>query len=85
MKIIKGISRQQVQFSSLDELIAPDNRVRILDAFVEKPDPKAIGLKKPGSEQTRGNKEKTKTNPGVSPRVDGSLFDRLLFSGFSAT
>jgi transposase len=38
MKTIQGTSRQQMQFISLDDFIAADNPVRILDAFVEKLD-----------------------------------------------
>ena len=38
MKIIKGISRQQMQFSSLDDFITANNPVRIIEAFVEKLD-----------------------------------------------
>jgi hypothetical protein len=34
MKVIQGISRQQMQFISLDEMITADNAVRIIDAFV---------------------------------------------------
>ena len=41
MKTIQGTSRQQMQFASLDDFIAADNAVRIIDAFVEKLDPMA--------------------------------------------
>ena len=34
MKTILGTSRQQMQFSSLDDFITAENPVRILDAFV---------------------------------------------------
>jgi len=44
MKIIKGKSRQQIQFSSLDEFVAADNPVRILDAFVEKLELSKLGI-----------------------------------------
>ena len=44
MKIIKGTSRQQIQFASLDDLIAADNPVRIgksdfknIDDSIDKP------------------------------------------------
>jgi hypothetical protein len=36
MKIIKGTSRHQMQFTNLDDQVAADNPVRILDVFVEK-------------------------------------------------
>jgi transposase len=38
MKIIQRTSRQQMRFIILDDFIAADNPVRILDAFVEKLD-----------------------------------------------
>ena len=34
MQHIKGISRQQLRISSLEDAIAPDNQVRFIDAFV---------------------------------------------------
>ena len=43
MKTILGTSRHQMQFTSLDDFIAADNPVRIIDVFVEKLDPIAIG------------------------------------------
>ncbi len=42
MKIILGTSRQQMHFSSLDDFIAADNPVRIIDAFAEKLDLAAV-------------------------------------------
>ena len=45
MKIIKGTSRQQVQFTSLDDLIATTNPVRIIDAFVDKLELSQMGIK----------------------------------------
>lgn len=38
MKHVTGTDRHQTTFTSLDDLIAPDNRVRVIDAFVEKLD-----------------------------------------------
>ncbi len=38
MQHIRGTDRHQTTFSSLDDLITPDNQVRIIDAFVEKLD-----------------------------------------------
>jgi transposase len=35
MEHITGISRNQLSFSSLEDLISPDNQVRFLDAFVD--------------------------------------------------
>ena len=43
MKIIQGTSRHQMQFASLDDFVAANNPVRIIDVFVEKLDPIAIG------------------------------------------
>src|SRR5438034_5706165 len=81
MKIIQGKSRQQIQFSSLDDLITADNPIRILDAFVEKLDPIAIGLKGPGIEQHKG-KQQSKTNPGGAPRFDDKLLLKLYLYGY---
>jgi transposase len=77
MKIIQGISRQQMQFSSLDDLIAANNTVRILDAFVEKLDLKRLGI-----EQHNANKQQIKTNPGGAPRFDDKLLLKLYLYGY---
>ena len=83
MKIIKGTSRQQIQFSSLDDQIAADNPVRILDAFVEKLDPVAIGLNKHGVNQNIVVKEQSlKANPGGAPGFDGKLLLKLYLYGY---
>jgi transposase len=82
MKTIKGTSRHQVQFSSLDDLIAADNPVRILDAFVEKLDPIAIGLAKMGIKHANVSKQQTKTNPGGAPRFDDRLLLKLYLYGY---
>jgi transposase len=79
MKIIKGISRHQMQFSSLDELVAADNAVRILDAFVEKLDPIAIGLVKIGIENSD---KKQQTKPGGAPGYDDKLLLKLYLYGY---
>ena len=77
MKIIKGTSRQQIQFSSLDELIAADNPVRILDAFVDKLDLQQLGIKK-----DTGVKKTATTNPGGAPRFDDKLLLKLYLYGY---
>ena len=78
MKIIQGISRQQMQFSSLDDQIAADNPVRILDAFVEKLDLNKLGIK-----QSRVVKDQSsKTNPGGAPRFDDKLLLKLYLYGY---
>ncbi|MGQ0739577.1 MAG: transposase, partial [Bacteroidota bacterium] len=79
MKLIKGTSRQQMQFASLDELVAADNPVRILDAFVEKLDPIAIGLSKPG---IAPQQPKSKVNPGGAPRFSDKLLLKLYLYGY---
>jgi transposase len=77
MRTILGKSRHQVQFSSLDELIAPDNRVRMLDAFVEKLDMRGIGIK-----QTKTEKQKAKATSGGAPRYDDKLLLKLYLYGY---
>ena len=77
MKTIKGISRQQMQFSSLDDQIAADNPVRILDAFVEKLDLQQLGIKKDTTD-----KKPAKTNPGGAPRFDDKLLLKLYLYGY---
>lgn len=74
MKIIKGNSRHQMQFVSLDELVAADNSVRIIDAFVEKLDVIKIGIKHSGKKQ--------QTRPGGAPRFDDKLLLKLYLYGY---
>ncbi|MBK7967899.1 MAG: transposase [Bacteroidetes bacterium] len=45
MQHIVPIDRHQVSFSSLEELVAPDDPVRFLDAFAEKLDLSKLGFK----------------------------------------
>jgi transposase len=82
MKIIQGISRQQIQFTSLDDMLSADNPARILDAFVEKLDPIAIGLSKIGIEQHRTKQKQSKTNAGGAPRFDDKLLLKLYLYGY---
>ena len=44
MQCIQGISRKQLQVSSLEDTIAADNPVRFIDAFVNSIDLKKIGF-----------------------------------------
>jgi transposase len=74
MKIIKGNSRHQMQFTSLDELVAADNPIRILDAFVEKLDSVVIGIEPAGKKQ--------QTRPGGAPRFDDKLLLKLYLYGY---
>lgn len=77
MKIIQGISRQQIQFTSLDERVAADSPVRILDAFVER-----LDLSKIGIEQRSAKKGQTKANSGGAPRFDDKLLLKLYLYGY---
>jgi len=79
MKIIQGTSRHQMQFSSLDDLIAADNPVRIIDAFVDKLDPIAIGLSQIGIKQ---HINKQQTHAGGAPRFDEKLLLKLYLYGY---
>ena len=44
MNTIQGILRHQMQFTSLDDFIGPENTVRIFDPFVEKLDLVKLGI-----------------------------------------
>ncbi|MBK8416220.1 MAG: transposase [Bacteroidetes bacterium] len=54
MQHIVPIDRHQVSFSSLEELVAPDDPVRFLDAFAEKLDLSKLGLKRKPYNQKDG-------------------------------
>jgi transposase len=73
-RYIGGTSRHQMQFSSLDNMIAADNTVRILDAFVEKPDIKQLGI--------TPHSNKQQTHPGGAPRFDDRLLLKLYLYGY---
>jgi transposase len=78
MKIIQGISRQQIQFSSLDDQITADNPVRILDAFVEKLDLIKLGI----AQQSATKDQSSKINPGGAPRFDDRMLLKLYLYGY---
>jgi transposase len=78
MKMIKGTSRGQIQFSSLDDLIAAGNPVRILDAFVEKLDLEKLGIK----QHAVLKDQFSKVNPGGAPRFDDKLLLKLYLYGY---
>lgn len=63
-----------MQFSSLDNMIAADNTVRILDAFVEKLDIKQFGI------MPHSNKQQS--HPGGAPRFDDKLLLKLYLYGY---
>ena len=46
MKHIQGISRNQLQISSLEDTISPNNPVRFIDAFVSSIDLEKLGFTK---------------------------------------
>lgn len=76
--MIKGTSRQQIQFTSLDDFITADNPVRIIDAFVER-----LNISKLGIEQhNAGEQKKSKANPGGAPRYDDKLLLKLYLYGY---
>ena len=66
-----------MQFSSLDDCIAADNPVRIVDSFVERLDPIAIGLVRPGIPLQQSN-----INAGGAPRFDDKLLLKLYLYGY---
>lgn len=45
MQHITGIPRNQMVFSSLEDMILPDNPVRLVDAFVEALSIQSLGFK----------------------------------------
>ena len=51
MRTKESTSRSQIQFSSLDDQIASDNPVRIIDAFVEKLDWQKLAIKRKSKKQ----------------------------------
>ena len=63
-----------MQFGSLDELVSGDNRVRILEAFVEKLDIKRVGITRQGV--------KPQTHAGGAPHYDDKLLLKLYLYGY---
>jgi transposase len=78
MKTITGTSRHQMQFTNLDDLIATDNPVRIIDAFGEKLDLKQLGIRHQASDKQRPSR----ANPGGAPRFDDRLLMKLYLYGY---
>lgn len=74
MRIIQGSSRQQMQFGSLDEQIAADNPVRIIEAFVEKLDAGQLGIKL--------QQKQVKIKAGGAPRFDDKLLLKVYLYGY---
>jgi len=75
MKIIKGINRRQIQFNSLDDQVAVDNPVRIIDAFVDRLDMEGLGIKKLPAPPR-------KPTTGGAPRYDDKLLLKLYLYGY---
>ena len=48
MQFIQGNNRNQTYFSTLEDQVSADNAVRLIDAFIDKLHPIAIGLEKLG-------------------------------------
>ncbi len=46
MQFIQGSSRHQTYFAALDEQVAADNLVRLIDAFIDKLELKKLGFAK---------------------------------------
>ena len=61
MQYIQGSSRHQSYFSTLEDEVAPDNAVRLIDAFIDK-----LDLDKLGFTQTE---HKSEGRPPYAPRV----------------
>ena len=78
MKIKQGISRGQMQFTSLDDFITANNPVRILDAFVEKLDIIQLGIQ----HHSAGKLQPSKANPGGAPRFSDKLLLKLYLYGY---
>jgi hypothetical protein len=62
-----------MQFTSLDDLIASNNPVRILDAFREKLNLSELGIKQPDIKQQR-----LKANARGAPRFDDKLLLKVV-------
>src|SRR4051794_37567238 len=65
MQHLTGTDRYQTAFTSLEDLIAPDNKVRIVDAFVEKLDLDKLGF---------NTKHKAEGRPPFHPKVFLKLY-----------
>ena len=46
MQFIQGQHRHQTYFATLEDLLSSDNPVRLMDAFIEKPDLQKLGFSK---------------------------------------
>jgi transposase len=78
MKFITGSCRNQTYFTTLEEQIAKDNPVRLIDAFVERLDLSAMGLVCTITEKQK----KQKHNMGGAPKFAPHLFLKLYLYGY---
>ena len=77
MKTIQGSSRHQMEFISLDDQVAVEDPVRIVDAFVEKLDLKRLGIERRG-----GGQRVSIGNAGGAPCFDDKLLMKLYLYGY---
>ncbi|TMI80050.1 MAG: transposase [Bacteroidetes bacterium] len=77
MKTIQGSSRHQMEFISLDDQVAVEDPVRIVDAFVEKLDLKRLGIERRG-----GGQRALKGNAGGAPCFDDKVLLKLYLYGY---
>ena len=77
MKTIQGSSRHQMEFISLDDQVAVEDPVRIVDAFVEKLDLKRLGIERRG-----GGQRALIGNAGGAPCFDDKLLLKLYVYGY---
>lgn len=61
MQFIQGNNRHQTYFTTLEDLVSPDNAVRLIDAFIDKLDLQKLGLSKTG--------HKSEGRPPYAPAV----------------
>lgn len=66
MQFIQGQQRQQIYFATLEDLVAADNPVRLIDAFIDK-----LGLQQLGFAKTSPNSE---CRPVFAPPVFLKLY-----------
>jgi transposase len=78
MKFITGSCRNQTYFTTLEEQIAKDNPVLLIDAFVERLDLSAMGLVCTITEKQK----KQNHNMGGAPKFAPHLFLKLYLFGY---
>ena len=76
MRTIQGVSRHQIEFGCLNDLISADNPVRVIDAFVDKLDTVKLGIQYESVKQQKG------VDAGGAPRFDDKLLLKLYLYGY---